>query len=62
MKSMVDDKLLSKSEARGYLGNISARGVDRLLATRRLTGVKLGRRVFVAFSEIQRFISALPKR
>jgi excisionase family DNA binding protein len=62
MKMSVDDRLLSKGEARSYLGNISPRGIDRLLATRRLAGVKIGRRVLIAASELQRFISGLPNR
>jgi len=62
MKTVVDDRLLSKGDARSYLGNISPRGIDRLLATRRLAGVKLGRRVLIAVSELQRFINGLPRR
>jgi len=61
-KAATGDRLLSKDEARSYLGDISPRGVDRLLATRRLRGVRLGRRVLVALSELQRFISELPQR
>lgn len=57
---MSNDQLLSKIEARKALGGIGNTKFYALLRDNTISGVKLGKRLMIRRSEIDRYISSLP--
>lgn len=51
------DRLLSRREAAQLLGGICTRTLDRLIATKQLPARRVGRRVLISHTAVQRFIA-----
>ena len=57
---MTNDELLDKNQAREALGGIGNTKFYSLLNEQKLAAVKVGKRLMVRRSEINRYISSLP--
>lgn len=57
---MKDDELLDKDQARESLGGIGSTKFYQLLNKGELNAVKIGKRLMLRRSEINRYISELP--
>lgn len=55
---LIDDRLYSIRDAATFLGGVSERTVTAWYSQGRLKPTKLGRRVFLRKSELERFIAA----
>jgi excisionase family DNA binding protein len=54
------DELLDKNQARAALGGIGTTKFYALLNEKKIAGVKIGKRLMVRRSEINRYIASLP--
>ena len=54
---LLERAILSRDQARQFLGGVSLPTLDRLIHTGRLRVIRIGRRRFIAKTELDRFIT-----